>query len=102
MVGDSSTISQGCLTDQTPLRNGFHIDVVTLDGFELPKFTLVVSSLGPKHPIRVKFNGVDVDRLVNDLKEKKDDDEKLYEIEMPAKWCAKNEREIKIEMIFVL
>ena len=54
------------------LRNGSHNNVVTLDGVELPKFVLDVLSLGPKHPVRDKFNEVhflaDVDRLVRELR----------------------------------
>ena len=41
-----------------PLRNGSHINVVTLDGVELPKFVLDVLSLGPRLPIRDKFKEV--------------------------------------------
>ena len=57
------------------LRNGSHNNVVTLDGVELPKFVLDVLSLGPKHPVRDKFNEVYflavVDRLVRELRENK-------------------------------
>ena len=41
-----------------PLRNGSHRNVVIMDGRELPKFVLDILSLGPKHPVRDKFNEV--------------------------------------------
>ena len=63
-----------------PLRNESHSIVVTLDGVELPKFVLDVLSLGPKHPVRDKFNEVhflaDVDRLVRELRENNTDGSK--------------------------
>ena len=84
-----------------PLRNGSHNNVVTLDGVELPKFVLDVLSLGPKHPVRDKFNEVhflaDVDRLVRELTENNTDGEKLCEIESSAKWYAKNVRETPMD-----
>ena len=84
-----------------PLRNGSHNSVVTLDGVELPKFVLDVLSLGPKHPVRDKFNEVhflaDVDRLVRELRENNTDGEKLCEIESSAKWYAKNVRETPMD-----
>ena len=55
-----------------PLRNGSHSNVVIMDGRELPKFVLDILSLGPKHPVREKFNEVhflaDVDKLVRELR----------------------------------
>ena len=51
-----------------PLRNGSHINVVIMDGREIPKFVLDILLLGPKHLVRDKFNEVhflaDVDKLV--------------------------------------
>ena len=41
-----------------PLRNGSHSNVVIMDGLELQKFVLDILSLGPKHPVRDKFNEV--------------------------------------------
>ena len=84
-----------------PLRNGSYYNVVTLDGVELPKFVLDVFSLGPKHPVRDKFNEVhflaDVDRLVRELRENNTDGEELCEIEPSAKWYAKNVRETPMD-----
>ena len=84
-----------------PLRNGSHNNVVTLDDVEQPKFVLDVLSLGPKHPVRDKFNEVhflaDVDRLVRELRENNTDGEKLGEIESSAKWYAKNVRETPMD-----
>ena len=55
------------------LPNGLQNIVVSLDAVELPKFVLEVLSLGPKHPVRGKFNEVhyltDVDTLVGGLRE---------------------------------
>ena len=83
------------------LRNGSHNNVVTLEGVELPKFVLDVLSLGPKHPVRDKFNEVhflaDVDRLVRELWENNTDGEKLCEIELSAKWYTKNVRETPMD-----
>ena len=80
-----------------PLRNGSHSNVVIMDGHELPKFLLDILSLGPKHPVRDKFNEVqilaDVDKLLRELRENKTEGEKLCEIESSAKWYAKNVRE---------
>ena len=84
-----------------PLLNGSHNNVVTLEGVELPKFVLDVLSLGPKHPVRDKFNEVhflaDVDRLFRELRENNTDGEKLCEIESSAKWYAKNVRETPMD-----
>ena len=64
-----------------PLRNGFHNNVVTLVGFELPRFVLDVLSLGPKHPVREHFNEVHflahADRLFRESRENNTDDGKL-------------------------
>ena len=93
----------GKLTERQdrPLQNGSHNNVVTLDGVELPKFNLDVLSLGPKHPVRDKFNEVsflaDVDRLVHELWENNTDGEKLCEIESSAKSYAKNVRETPMD-----
>ena len=84
-----------------PLRNGSHNNVVTLDGVELPKCVLDVLLLGQKHPIRDKFNEVrflaDVDGLVRELRENNTDGEKLCELELSAKWYAKNVRETPMD-----
>ena len=54
------------------LWNKSHINVVTLDGVELPKFVLDVLSLGPKHPVREKTIEVhlpaDLDRIFRQFK----------------------------------
>ena len=80
-----------------PLRNGSHSNVVIMDDRELPKFVLYILSLGPKHPVRDKFNELhflaDVDKLVSELRENNTDGEKLCEIEASVKWYAKNVRE---------
>ena len=51
-----------------PLQNGFHSNVVIMDGSEFPKFELDILSFGAKHPVRDKFTEVqflaDVDKLV--------------------------------------
>ena len=84
-----------------PLRNGSHNNVITLAGVELPKFVLDVLSLGPKHPVRDKFNEVhflaDVNRLDRELRENITHGEKLCEIELSAKWYAKNVRETPMD-----
>ena len=85
-----------------PLRNGSHNnDVVTLDGVELPKFVLDVLLLGPRYPVRDKFNEVhfllDVDRLDRELRENNTIGEKLCELESSAKWYAKNLRETPMD-----
>ena len=75
------------------LRNGYHSNVVIMDGHELPKFVLDILSLGPKHPVRDKFNEVnflaDVDKLLRELRENNTEGEKLCEIEASAKWYPK-------------
>ena len=79
------------------LRNESHNNVATLDGVELPNFVMDVLSLGPKHPVRDKFNEVhflaDVDRLDRELRGNNTDGEILCEMESSAKWYAKNIRE---------
>ena len=64
-----------------------------MDGRELPKFILDIVSLGPKHPVRDKFNEVhflaDVDKLVRELRENNTEGDKFCEIEASAKWYAK-------------
>ena len=84
-----------------PLRNGSRSDVVIMDGRELPTFVLDFSSLGPKQPVKDKFNEVhflaDVDKLVRELRENNTEVEKLCEIEASAKWCAKNVRETSLD-----
>ena len=73
-----------------PLRNGSRSNVVIMDCRELPKFVLDILSLGPKHPVRDKFNKVhflaDVDELVRELRKNNTEVEKLCEIEASAKW----------------
>ena len=84
-----------------PLRNDSHSNVVIMDGPELPKFVLDILSLGPKHPVRDKFNEVhfraDVDKLVRELRENNTEGEKLCEIEASAKRYAKNVRETPLD-----
>ena len=64
-----------------------------MDGSELPKFVLDILSLGPKQPVRDKFNEVDfladVDKHVRDLRENETGQE-LCEIEASAKCFEKN------------
>ena len=56
-----------------PRQNVSHSNVVVMDGRKLPKFVLDILSLGPKHPVRDKFNEVhflaDIDELVRELRE---------------------------------
>ena len=77
-------------------------NVVTLDDVELPTFLLDVLLLGPRHPVRDKLYEVhflaEVDRLVRELREKNTDDEKLCEIELSAKWYAKNVSETPMDI----
>ena len=84
-----------------PLRNGSNSIVVIMHGRELLKFVLDILSLGPKHPVRDKFNEVhflaDEDKLVIELCENNTEVEKLCEIEASAKWYAKNVRETPID-----
>ena len=84
-----------------PLRNGSHSDVVIMDGRELPKFVLDILSLGPKHPVRDKFNEVhflaDVDKLVRELRQNNTEREKLFEIGASAKLYAKIVREAPMD-----
>ena len=84
-----------------PLRNGSHSNVVIMVCREFPKFVLDILSLGPKHPVRGKFNEVhflaDVDKLVRELRENNTEGEKLCEIEASAKWYAKNIRETSLD-----
>ena len=72
-----------------------------MDGRELQKFLLDILSLGPKHPVKDKFNEVhflaDVDKLVRELRENNTEGEKLCEIEASAKWYAKNVPEIPLD-----
>ena len=44
--------------EERPLRKRSQNNVATLDGVEQPKFVLNVLPVGPKHPIRDKFNEV--------------------------------------------
>ena len=85
------------LRQDRPLRNGSHSNVVIMDSIELPKFVLEILSLGPKHPLRDKFNGVhflaDVDNFVSNLRENKTEGKKLCKIVASAKWNAKSVRE---------
>ena len=56
-----------------PLRNGSHSIVVKMDGREPPEFVPDILSMGPKNPVRDKFNEVhflaEVDKLVRELRE---------------------------------
>ena len=78
------------------MRNGSHSNVVIMNGGELPKFVLDILSLGPKQHVRDTFNEVhflaDVNKLVRELHENKTEGEKFCEIEVSAKWYAKNVR----------
>ena len=62
------------------------------------KILLDILSLGPKHPVRDKFNEVHflagVNKHVGELNENKSEVEKLCEFEASAKWYAKSVREI--------
>ena len=42
------------------LQNGSHCSVVIMDGRSLPKFLVDVLAFRPKHPVRDKFNKVDM------------------------------------------
>ena len=57
-----------------------------MDGGELPKFVLDILSLGPKHPVRDKFNELDfladVEKLVRELRDNKTEGETLIEVWM--------------------
>ena len=80
-----------------PLRKGSHSNIVIMDGREHSISVLDILSLGPKHPVRDKFNEVhflaDVDNFVRELRENNTEGEKLCEIEASANWYAKNVRE---------
>ena len=56
-----------------PLRNGSHSIVVKMDGREPPEFVPYILSMGPKNPVRDKFNEVhflaEVVKLVRELRE---------------------------------
>ena len=73
-----------------------------MDGRELSKFILDILSLEPKYPVRDKFNEVhflaDLDKLVRELRENNTEGEKFCEIEVSAKWYAKNIRQTPKEI----
>ena len=68
-----------------------------LDNIELPYWVHEVLSMGPKHPIRYKFNDthflVDIDVFLSQLKNQKTFGYILSKIEAAAKAYAKNERQ---------
>ena len=63
------------------LWNGSHSNVVIRDDLDFPKFMLDILPLGPKHPVRDKFNEVhflaDVNNILRELRESKTEGEKL-------------------------
>ena len=64
-------------------------------------FLIDILSLGPKHPVRHKFNEVhilaDVDKLVRELRENNTEGRKLCEIVASAKCYAKNVHETPMD-----
>ena len=73
-----------------PLENESHINNATLDCVELPKFVLDIPSFVPKQP-----KHADVDRSVRELGV--NITENLCDIEVSAKWYAKNIRETPMD-----
>ena len=80
-----------------PLGRRKERSVKVLDNIELPEWAYEVLSMGPKHPIRDKFNEThflaDIDIFLLQLKNKKTSGETLCEIEAAAKAYAKNVRQ---------
>ena len=68
-----------------------------LDNIELPGWVHEVLSMGPRHPIRDKFNEThllaDIDIFLSHLKNQKTFGETLCKIEAAAKAYAKNVRQ---------
>ena len=80
-----------------PLGGRNEQSVKVLDNIELPEWVYEVLSMGPKHPIREKFNEThflaDIDIFLSQLKNQKPSGETLCEIEAAAKAYAKNVRQ---------
>ena len=80
-----------------PLVGRNERSVKVLDNIELPEWVYEVLSMGPKHPIRDKFNEThflaDIDIFLSQLKNQKTSGETLCEIEAAAKAYAKNVRQ---------
>ena len=76
-----------------PLGKQGEGSVRALDDVELPNWVQQVMALGPKHPVRVKFNEThflaDIDIFLSDLRNRKVPGEALCEIEAVAKAYAK-------------
>ena len=76
-----------------PLGKQREGSVRSLDDVELPSWVQQVLTLGPKHPVRDKFNEThflaDIDIFLSDLKNRKNPGEALREIEAVAKVYAK-------------
>ena len=76
-----------------PLGKQGEGSVRALDDVELPNWVQQVLALGPKHPVRDKFNEThflaDIDIYLSDLKNRKVPGEALCEIEAVAKADAK-------------
>ena len=77
-----------------PLKNLDERSVSVLDEAILPLWVREVLSVGPKHPVRDKFNEIhfpaDIDSFLSELKLNRVPGEKLCEIEAAAKRYAKN------------
>ena len=73
-----------------------------MDDLDISKFVIDILFLGPKHPVRDKFNEehflADVDKLVCELRDNKTEGEKICEIEASAKRFAKNVRETPLDI----
>ena len=80
-----------------PLGRRNERSVKVLDNIELPEWIYGVLSMGPKHPIRDKFNEThflaDIDLFLLQLKNQKTSDETLCKLEAAAKAYAKNVRQ---------
>ena len=80
-----------------PLGGRNERSVKVLDNIEMPEWVYEVLSMGPKHPIRDKFNEThflaDKDIFLSQLKNQKTSAETLCEIEAAAKAYAKNVRQ---------
>ena len=76
-----------------PLEKQGEGSVRALDDVEIPNWVQQVLALGPKHPVRDKFNEThflaDIDIFLSDLKNRKVPGEALCEIEAVAKAYAK-------------
>ena len=80
-----------------PLGGRNEQSVKVLDNIELPEWVYEMLSIGPKHPIRDKFNEThflaDIDIFLSQLKNQNTSGETLCEIEAAAKAYAKNVRQ---------